>query len=220
MFPFDRYEKLLLLLRLRLRTLWQQKPRFLLHRELVPPRGFPPSCRPRSGADPCECCCLQFERGGVAPSPSCLSGPFDCEAWLWVLAFLGAFVVICCHWSLEGVASAHGTADDVCVMVVCRHCVTPRFLGVLGIIGPYSAAPMCQLLAHALRFGHVGACLPTIWYVPVHLLSFHRGIDPSERSHRAAYCLQQRCLVRPCVVFTNSASHPSERCHRGCLAKP
>ena len=38
--------------------------------------------------------------------------------------------------------------------------------------------------------------------------------------HRAAYCLQQRCLVRPCVVFTNSASHPSERWHRGFLAKP
>ena len=66
-----------------------------------------------------------------------------------------------------------------------------------------------------------GACLPTIWYVPVHLLPYHRGIDPSERSHRAAYCLQQqRCLVRPCVVITNSASHPSERWHRGCLAKP
>ena len=65
-----------------------------------------------------------------------------------------------------------------------------------------------------------GACLPTIWYVPVHLLPYHRGIDPSERSHRAAYCLQQRCLVRPCVVFTNSASHPSERWHRGFLAKP
>ena len=47
----------------------------------------------------------------------------------------------------------------------------------------------------------------------VHLLPYHRGIDPSERSHRAAYCLQQRCL-------TNSASHPSERWHRGCLAKP
>ena len=26
--------------------------------------------------------------------------------------------------------------------------------------------------------------------------------------------------VRPCVVFTYSASHPSERWHRGCLAKP
>ena len=79
-----------------------------------------------------------------------------------------------------------------------------------GIVVPYSALPMCQL-ADALRFGHVGACLPTIWYVPVHL--YHRGIDPSERSHRAAYCLQQRCLVRPCVVFTKSASHPSERWH-------
>ena len=79
-----------------------------------------------------------------------------------------------------------------------------------GIVVPYSAAPMCQL-ADALRSGHVGACLPTIWYVPVRFLPYHRGIDPSERSHRAAYCLQQRCLVRPCVVFTNSASHPSER---------
>ena len=65
-----------------------------------------------------------------------------------------------------------------------------------------------------------GACLPTTWYVPVHHLPYHRGIDPSERSHRAAYCLQQHCLVRQCVVFTNSVSHPSERWHRGCLAKP
>ena len=78
---------------------------------------------------------------------------------------------------------------------------------------------MCQL-ADALRFGHVGAFLPTICYVPVHILPYHRGIDPSERSHRDACCLQQRCLVRPCVVFTISASHPSERWHRGCLAKP
>ena len=69
-----------------------------------------------------------------------------------------------------------------------------------GIVVPYSAAPMCQLV-DALRFGHVGACLPTIWHVPVHLLPYHRGTDPSERSHRAAYCLQQRCLVRLCVVF-------------------
>ena len=83
-----------------------------------------------------------------------------------------------------------------------------------GIVVPYSAAPMCQL-ADALRFGHVGACLPTIRYVPVHILPYHRGIDPSERSHQAAYCLQQRCLVRPCVAFTNSASHPSVRWHRG-----
>ena len=59
---------------------------------------------------------------------------------------------------------------------------------------------MCQL-ADALRFGHVGAFLPTICYVPVHILPYHRGIDPSERSDRAAYCLQQRCLVRPCVVL-------------------
>ena len=67
-----------------------------------------------------------------------------------------------------------------------------------SIVVPYSAAPMCQF-ADALRFGHVRACLPTIWYVPVHILPYHRGIDPSERSQRAAYCLQQRCLVRPCV---------------------
>ena len=67
---------------------------------------------------------------------------------------------------------------------------------------------------------HVGACLPTIWYVPVHFLLYLRGIDPSERSHRAAYCLQRRCLVGLCVVFTNAASQPSERWRRGCLAKP
>ena len=56
-----------------------------------------------------------------------------------------------------------------------------------SIVVPYSATPMCQL-ADALSFGHVGACLPTIWYVPVHLSPYHRRIDPSERSHRAAYC--------------------------------
>ena len=88
-----------------------------------------------------------------------------------------------------------------------------------GIVVPYSAAPMCQV-ADALRFGHVDACVPPVWYVPVYRLPYHGGIDPSERSHLAAYCLQHRCLLRPCVVFTNSASHPSERWHRGCLAKP
>ena len=57
---------------------------------------------------------------------------------------------------------------------------------------------MCQL-ADALRFDHhVGACLPTIWYVLVHLLPYHRGIDPSERSQRAAYCQQQRCV---CSIY-------------------
>ena len=69
-----------------------------------------------------------------------------------------------------------------------------------GIVVPYSAAPMCQW-ADALRFSHVGACLPTIWYVPVHLLPYHRGIDPSERSHWAAYCPPQRCLVRACSIY-------------------
>ena len=57
----------------------------------------------RTGPTPRECCCLQFERHGVAPSPSCWPGPFDCEAWLWVLAFLGAFVVvICCQNLVHG----------------------------------------------------------------------------------------------------------------------
>jgi len=125
----------------------------------------------------------------------------------------------------EEVASAPAPSDMaqrmMCVSWLCVDAALFRrvFSVYCGIVVPYSAAPMCQL-ADALRFGHVGACLPTIWYVPVHLLPYHRGIDPSERSHRAAYCLQQRCLVRPCVVFTNSASHPSERWHRGCLAKP
>ena len=32
-----------------------------------------------------------------------------------------------------------------------------------SIVVPYSAAPMCQL-ADALRFGHVGACLPCLLY--------------------------------------------------------
>ena len=54
-------------------------------------------------ADPRECCCLQFERDGVASSPFCWPGPFDCEAWLWVLAFLGALVVvICCQQLVDG----------------------------------------------------------------------------------------------------------------------
>ena len=63
-----------------------------------------------------------------------------------------------------------------------------------SVVVPCSAAPMCQL-ADALRFDHhVGACLPTIWYVLVHLLPYHRGIDPSERSHRATYC---------CLLYTS-----------------
>ena len=127
----------------------------------------------------------------------------------------------------EEVASAPAPSDMaqrmVCVSWLCVDAAFFRrvFSVYCGGVVPYSAEPMCQL-ADALHFGHVGACLPTIWYVPVHVLPYHhdRGIDPSERSHRAAYCLQQRCLVRPCVIFTNSASHPSERWHRGCLAKP
>ena len=62
--------------------------------------------------------------------------------------------------------------------------------------------------------------ITSVSFHSVHLLPYHRVIDPSERWERAAYSLQQRCLVRPCVGFTNSASHPSERWHRGCLAKP
>ena len=51
---------------------------------------------------------------------------------------------------------------------------------------------------------------------------FYRTIVVSthRRDRTAAYCLQQRYLVRPGVVFANSASHPSERWHWGCLAKP
>ena len=107
---------------------------------------------------------------------------------------------------------------------MCRGCVSTlryfaAFIGVLWYcctVFRRTDVPIGRCTA----FGHVRARLPNIWYVPVHLLPYHRGIDPSERSHRAAYCLQQRCLVRPRVVFTNSASHPSERWHRGCLAKP
>ena len=134
-----------------------------------------------------------------------------------------------CHKLIPYVTTHHGRQTK---RTSCRHTPKPNSHSATNhdgelcvphsdtsIVVPYSAAPMCQL-ADALRFGHAGACLHTIWCVPVHLLPYHRGIDPSERSHRAAYCLQQRCLVRPCVVFTNSASHPSERWHRGCLAKP
>ena len=74
---------------------------------------------------------------------------------------------------------------------------------------------MCQL-ADALRFGHVGACLPTIWYVPVHILPCNRGkFDPSERSHRG--CLAKpwiksfNCILAPVCV----RRHPSVRWHRG-----
>ena len=57
----------------------------------------------RTGSTTRECCCIQLECDGVAPSPSCWPGPFDCEAWLWVLAFLGAFVVvICCQQLVDG----------------------------------------------------------------------------------------------------------------------
>ena len=125
----------------------------------------------------------------------------------------------------EEEASAPASSDMAQRMCVSWLCVDDAlfrrvFSVYCGIVVPYSTAPMCQS-ADALRFGHyVGACLPTLWYVPVHLLPYHRGIDPSERSHRAAYCLQRRCLVRLCIVFTNSASHPSERWHRGCIAKP
>ena len=63
----------------------------------------------RTGPTPRECCYLQLERDGVAPSPSCLPGPFDCEAWLWVLAFLGAFVVvICCQQLVDGFSCCQG----------------------------------------------------------------------------------------------------------------
>ena len=59
----------------------------------------------RTGPTPRECCCLQFERDGVARSPSCWPGPFHCEAWLWALAFLGAFmVVICCQQLVDGLS--------------------------------------------------------------------------------------------------------------------
>ena len=119
----------------------------------------------------------------------------------------------------EEVASAPAPSDMaqgmMCVSWLCVDAALFRrdFSVYCGIAVPYSAALMCQLV-DALRLGHVGACLPTIWYVPVHLLPYHRGIDPSETSHRAAYCLQQRCLVRPCVVFTNSCllyTSPSPR---------
>ena len=42
----------------------------------------------RTGPTPGECCCLRFERDGVAPSPSCWPGPFDCKACLGYLRFL------------------------------------------------------------------------------------------------------------------------------------
>ena len=122
----------------------------------------------------------------------------------------------------EEVASAPAPSDMaqrmMCVSWLCVDGALCRlvFSVYCGIDVPYSAVPMCQL-ADALRFGHVGAFLSTIWYVPVHLLPYRRGIDPSERSYWAAYGLQQPCLVRPCVIFTNSASHLSERWHRGCL---
>ena len=87
----------------------------------------------------------------------------------------------------EEVASAPAPSDMaqrmMCVSWLCVDAALFNrvFSVYCGIVVPYSAAPMCQL-AHALRFGHVGACLPTIWYVPVHLLPYRRGIDPSERS--------------------------------------
>ena len=72
----------------------------------------------------------------------------------------------------EEVASAPAPSDMaqrmMCASWLCVDAALFRrfFLVCCGTVVPYSAAPMCQL-ADALRFGHVGACLPTIWYVPV-----------------------------------------------------
>ena len=77
----------------------------------------------------------------------------------------------------EEVASAPAPSDMaqrvMCVSLLCVDAALFRrvFSVYCGIVVPYSAAPMCQL-ADALRFGHLGACLPTIWYVPVHLLRY------------------------------------------------
>lgn len=43
---------------------------------------------------------LQFERVGVAASPSYCRRPVDCEARLWVLAFVGAFLAVICYQQL------------------------------------------------------------------------------------------------------------------------
>ena len=107
----------------------------------------------------------------------------------------------------EELASAPAASDMtqriMCVSWLCRRCVISlRFLGVLWYcctVFRRTDVPIGRCTAFS---GHVGACLPTIWYVSVHILPYHRGIDPSQRSHRAAYCLQQRCLVKAvCSIY-------------------